>query len=125
MNLTKYTNYKKYAPLILLVAFGTPALIAFIGVSCRGSRVLAPSQQETAAIIKIDQNATEAIKSTGVLAQESIQKTIEVHNDYVRKSQVIQKKKDKKQKELSESVNKNPDILGLEAEKVLGIKYEK
>jgi hypothetical protein len=125
MNLTKYTNYKKYAPLILLVVFGTPALFAFIGESCGGSRVLAPSQQETAAIIKIDQNATEAIKSTGVLAQESIQKTIEVHNDYVRKSQVIQKKKDKKQKELSESVNKNPDILGLEAEKVLGIKYEK
>jgi hypothetical protein len=125
MNLTKYTNYKKYAPLILLVVFGTPALFAFIGESCRGSRVLAPAQQETASIIKIDQNATEAIKSTGVLAQESIQKTIEVHNDYVRKSQVIQKKKDKKQKELSESVNKNPDILGLEAEKVLGIKYEK
>ena len=35
------------------------------------------------------------------------------------------RQKDKKQKELSESVNKNPDILGLEAEKVLGIKYEK
>lgn len=125
MNLTKYTNYKKYAPLILLVVFGTPALFAFIGKSCGGSRVLSPAQQETVAIVNIDKNGEEAVKKSAAVAQESIQKTIEVHNDYVRKSKVIEKKKDKDKKDLSESVEKDPSILGLEAEKVLGLKYEK
>lgn len=125
MNLTKYTNYKKYAPLILLVVFGTPALFAFIGESCRGSRVLTPVQQETAAVVNIDKNGEEAVKKSSAVAQETIQKTIEVHDDYVRKSKVIQKKKDSEKKDLTESVEKDPNILGLEAEKVLGLKYEK
>ena len=74
-------------------------------------------------INQVVQVANEGAKDIADISIKAVEKTIEVHKKTEKKKEEVVKQAEEKKEELIESYEEDPDILGKEAAKALGLEY--
>lgn len=74
-------------------------------------------------INQVVQVANEGAKDIAEIGIKAVEKTIEVHKKTEKKKEEVVKQAEEKKAELIESHEEDPDILGEEAAKALGLEY--